>query len=104
MYNLEHLVTYKYKYTLTLVHTRVHTRIQIHQYKYTVPKITQFTQIKYNHPSKRGYPEKGENTRLKITKDSEKSQNTENTRMCMGHTHNHHERECFICREKIEID
>ena len=45
-----------------------HIQIQIHQYKCTVPKIKQFTQIKYNHSSKRGYLERGKNTRLKYPK------------------------------------
>jgi len=38
--------------------------IQIHQYTYTVPEIIQITRIKYNYPSKRENPERGEDTRL----------------------------------------
>ena len=49
-----------------------HIQIQIHQYTYTVLEITQFIRIKYNHPSKRGYPEKDENTRLVISECSVK--------------------------------
>jgi len=49
-------------YTPTLVQTQhqlhVHNTDTINQYTYKISEITQITRIQYNHPSKRGNPEK----------------------------------------------
>ena len=81
--------------TGTILGTRQHTNTPIHIY--SPRNYTNYTN-KIQSPVEAGNLERGEDTHLKITEDSKKSRNSGNT--CMGHTHNHHERECVLFAER----